>query len=213
MYVKIENNKPVEWPVYDFQIKSGLKNVSFPRGAKAESFAPYGYEPFVEEKKPVFDKRLYSVKEVEPEKGDSGEWFQKWGLEPLFSAEEMLVKEEQFKVEDAAERVLNERQAIKERRDKAISSGTTYNGMTIATDDLSQQRITGAALAATIDNTITVQWKLDNGTFVVLDAATVIAIAQAVRAHVQACFDREAELLTALNAGEEYDIEAGWPNA
>jgi hypothetical protein len=36
--------------------------------------------------------------------------------------------------------------------------------------------------------------------------------AQAVRTHVQACFDREAELLDAMMPGAAYDIEAGWPS-
>jgi hypothetical protein len=39
----------------------------------------------------------------------------------------------------------------------------------------------------------------------------VIAIAQAVRAHVQACFDREADLRDAIDAGEAPDIDTGWP--
>jgi len=104
-----------------------------------------------------------------------------------------------------------ERKRIKERRDKALVSGTTINGVTVATDDLSQQRITGAALAATVDNTTTIKWKLPDDTFVTLDATQIIGIAQGVRAHVQACFDREAELLAALNTGEDYDIDAGWP--
>jgi len=104
-----------------------------------------------------------------------------------------------------------ERKRIKERRDKALVSGTTVNGVSVATDDLSQQRITGAALAATVDNTTTVKWKLPDDTFVTLDATQIIGIAQGVRAHVQACFDREAELLAALEVGEAYDLEAGWP--
>jgi len=95
-----------------------------------------------------------------------------------------------------------ERKRIKEYRDNAIASGTLVNGILIATDDLSQQRITGAALAATVDNTTTVKWKLPDDTFVTLDATQIIGIAQAVRAHVQACFDREAELLAALEAGQ-----------
>jgi hypothetical protein len=100
---------------------------------------------------------------------------------------------------------------IKERRDKVIEAGTTVNGINIATDDVSQQRITGAALAATVDPSTTVRWKLPDDSFVTLDAAQVIAIAQAVRTHIQACFDREAELLEALNSGQSYDLNAGWP--
>ena len=104
-----------------------------------------------------------------------------------------------------------ERKRIKERRDKALVSGTTINGVSVATDDLSQQRITGAALAATVDNTTTIKWKLPDDTFITLDANQIIGIAQGVRAHVQACFNREAELLAAVEAGEVYDIDTGWP--
>lgn len=105
-----------------------------------------------------------------------------------------------------------ERKRIKERRDKALVAGTTVNGVTIATDDLSQQRITGAALAATVDASTIVKWKLPDDTFVTLDATQIIDIAQGVRTHIQACFDREAELLTALEAGQSYDIDSGWPS-
>ena len=103
------------------------------------------------------------------------------------------------------------RDAIKARRKQAMNSGMTVSGVPVHTDDQSQSRIMGAALAATIDPDTTVKWKVSDGGFVMLDAPTIIAIAQAVRAHVQACFDREAELLAALSAGDEYDIDAGWP--
>lgn len=110
----------------------------------------------------------------------------------------------------AAEAVDRERDRIKARRNLALATGTTVSGMPIATDDISQSRITGAALAVTLDPQTTIQWKTRSG-FVMLDATQVIAIAQAVRAHVQACFDREAELLAALEAEDAYDIETGWP--
>lgn len=84
-------------------------------------------------------------------------------------------------------------------------------GLPVQTDDLSQQRIVGVALAATVDPTTAVRWKVADGSFVTLDAPTIIAIAQAVRAHVQACFDREAELLDLIAAGETPDIDTGWP--
>lgn len=103
-----------------------------------------------------------------------------------------------------------ERARIKARRDIALHAGTVVAGIPIATDDTSQQRITGAALAASLDPNLTVQWKTSAG-FVALTATQVLAIAQAIRAHVQACFDREAALLAALEAEEAYDIETGWP--
>lgn len=104
-----------------------------------------------------------------------------------------------------------ERRRIKARRDEALVSGTLVAGVAVQTDDLSQQRIVGAALAASMDPQAEVNWKAADGTFVTLSAPQILAIAQGVRAHVQACFDREAELLSALDAGAPYDIEDGWP--
>lgn len=46
---------------------------------------------------------------------------------------------------------------IRMRRDRAIASGLRVSGLTIATDDLSQSRIMGAALSAMLDPDYTVQ--------------------------------------------------------
>lgn len=83
----------------------------------------------------------------------------------------------------------------------AETSGITLSGAVIRTDRESQALITGAALAASHDENYSVTWKAKNG-FVTLTAAQIIAVAQAVRAHVEACFDREAELQTAIEAAE-----------
>lgn len=88
------------------------------------------------------------------------------------------------------------REITQTRYDKE-TGGLTVDGVTIATDRESQSLLTGAALAATRDSGYACQWKTPNG-FVQLDAATIIKIADAVRAHVQACFDREAELLVEI---------------
>jgi len=104
-----------------------------------------------------------------------------------------------------------ERQRIKARRNRALGSGTWLYGVSIQTDDVSQQRITSAALAASLDPETTFNWKDSHGAFVTLSADQIIGIARAVRAHVQACFDREAELLRALEAGTAYDCDEGWP--
>ncbi|WP_152550714.1 DUF4376 domain-containing protein, partial [Synergistes jonesii] len=66
-------------------------------------------------------------------------------------------------------------------------SGITLSGAVIRTDRESQALITGAALAASHDENYSVTWKAKNG-FVTLTAAQIIAVAQAVRAHVEACF-------------------------
>lgn len=68
----------------------------------------------------------------------------------------------------------------------------------IRTDRESQGLITGAALKAIQDSTYTCKWKGIDG-FVELTAPQIIAVADSVRAHVQGCFDHEAELCTLID--------------
>ena len=84
---------------------------------------------------------------------------------------------------------------LAEARWQAEVSGV--NG--IRTDRESQALITGAALKAMQDSEYTCRWKTETG-FVELTAAQILAIADAVRAHVQGCFDRESELLVLVDA-------------
>lgn len=79
--------------------------------------------------------------------------------------------------------------------------GITFAGAAIRTDRESQALITGAALAASQDPEYSVVWKAEGG-FVALTAEQIIAAAQAVRAHVEACFAREAELSSAVDAAK-----------
>ena len=84
--------------------------------------------------------------------------------------------------------------------------------MPIDTGRDSQAPITGAAVSAMLDPGYSVRWKTAAG-FVVLDAQQIIGVATAARAHVQAAFNREAELLEALEAGTFTPemLEQGWP--
>lgn len=76
-------------------------------------------------------------------------------------------------------------------RYEAECAGITIQGVEIATDRDSQGLILGAVVQAQTTPDYIVQWKTKSG-FVTLTAEQIIAIATAVRAHVQACFDREA---------------------
>ena len=71
----------------------------------------------------------------------------------------------------------------------------------IKTDRESQALITGAALKAMQDSEYSCRWKTESG-FVELSALQISAVADAVRAHVQGCFDREAELLPLIEAAD-----------
>ena len=104
------------------------------------------------------------------------------------------------------------RDQIAARRYQAEIAGITINGMRVETDDRAKLLINGAALEAMLDADYAMQWKTIEG-FVELTGAQVIGVARAVRAHVQACFNREAELLAELEAGTLTDemLEQGWP--
>ena len=69
----------------------------------------------------------------------------------------------------------------------------------IRTDRESQALITGAVVKAMQDPNYTCNWKSIDG-FVTLNVSQIIAIADAVRAHVQSCFDHEAELIPLIEA-------------
>jgi len=197
MYARIENGSVQQFPYSLRRLEMDNPNTSFPSPIKEGTLASFGVYKVADVAAPeVTDTQVaYHTGNLV---GVDGQWQREWAIRDKTP-------------EELAEDTKQKKAAIKTRRDEAINAGTTVNGVTVATDDLSQQRITGAALAANIDNTTTVKWKLPDDTFVTLDATQIIGIAQGVRAHVQACFDREAELLAALEAGQSYDIDAGWP--
>ena len=81
----------------------------------------------------------------------------------------------------------------------------------LRTDRESQSMITGAALKAMQDDTYSCRWKTEAG-FVELTAPQILAIADAVRAHVQSCFDHEADLVALIDAAETMEAleEIAW---
>ena len=97
-------------------------------------------------------------------------------------------------------------------------SGTTMGGNPLATDRTTQAKLTAAYVKASADGTYAIaDWKSGPGTFSPLDAATIMAAADAVEAHVQACFSNEAALSASILAAtdmaalEAVDITTGWP--
>jgi len=94
------------------------------------------------------------------------------------------------------------------------TAGVTVSGAEIKTDRESQSLITGAALQATQDANYTTPWKCSNG-FMTLTAAQILAIAQAVRAHVEAAFAKEATVDTQIEAATtQAELDAVvWPES
>lgn len=114
---------------------------------------------------------------------------------------------------------------IKERRRASASlirkvkeqGGVAINGKPFPTDERTQGKLSGAALSAVIDPNYSVRWKFGDGSFLSLSASDLIEVAQAVRAHIQCCFDREKDLIDAINAAATFsdlaaiDLDGGWP--
>ncbi|MCO8313258.1 DUF4376 domain-containing protein [Pseudomonas mandelii] len=94
------------------------------------------------------------------------------------------------------------------------ASGISVEGLDIETTRDSQALIASTGLSAILDPEYRCNFKTLNG-FIEIGAAQILAIAKAVRAHVQACFDRELTLLRALEAGTYKDemLSDGWPEA
>ena len=93
---------------------------------------------------------------------------------------------------------------------------TIIGGLKVETDDRSKLLIVNAADRAREDPTYAVRWKVGPGTFINLDAPTLIAVEAEVFAYVQRCFAREAELSDLIDAAEDLTplasaVEAFWP--
>lgn len=87
--------------------------------------------------------------------------------------------------------------ALAAKRWEVETGGIVIGGMPVKTDEDTQRKIVGAYVQATRNPSMTVRWKVGPATFVTLDANTIIAIGDAVTAHIQAAFGRESELADA----------------
>jgi hypothetical protein len=101
---------------------------------------------------------------------------------------------------------------IAARRYQVETGGVTVEGIPVNTERDSQALLTGAAFAASLDPNYQIKWKAATG-FVELNRDQVIGLASEVRAFVQACFNREAELLGFVADGSitAEMLEEGWP--
>ena len=89
--------------------------------------------------------------------------------------------------------------------------GVSYLGKTIQTDRESRANWIGMLINAQSNANYTVAWKTSDGSFAEYDASEAIGAALAVSAHVQKCFDAEAEM-----AGQTFlsqtDVETAFEN-
>lgn len=109
---------------------------------------------------------------------------------------------------------LSPSQLIASERYRREGLGIVVGSMAIETSRDSQALIASTGIAAILDPEYRCNFKTLNG-FVEIGAEQILAIAKAVRAHVQACFDRELELLWTIEAGTYTDemLKEGWPDS
>lgn len=80
------------------------------------------------------------------------------------------------------------------------TGGITVAGIPIATDDRSKQMLLGARVAADADPEFETAWVGDDGQIYDVNAAQIIAISNAVLAHVAACFATYATVKAGIDA-------------
>lgn len=103
-------------------------------------------------------------------------------------------------------------QIIASERYRREGIGIVVGSMAIETSRDSQALIASTGLSAILDPEYRCNFKTLSG-FFEIGAEQILAIAKAVRSHVQACFDRELDLLRAVEAGTYKDemLAEGWP--
>ncbi|MEN5297536.1 DUF4376 domain-containing protein [Brucella sp. TWI559] len=84
--------------------------------------------------------------------------------------------------------------------------GIEVNGLFVATDDRSKMMISGARVAAESNLEFATQWKTATGDFLMVDAASIIAVSDAVLDHVARCFAVEAAITADLQSGADFSI-------
>lgn len=131
------------------------------------------------------------IEEGEPS-AVNGEWSRTWSLRAMTEQE-------------IVEHKGNLKMALKVVRSQYEMGGFDFNGMFIESDAKTEQRLIGARVKAESDPTYVIeQWKVGSQ-FVSLDAATIIAISDALSAHIAQSFSFEGAISAKIDAGEYWD--------
>jgi hypothetical protein len=86
------------------------------------------------------------------------------------------------------------------RYDVEVGGIGDVNGISIRTDRFTVERIYQARFLASADPSFTTEWKLGDGSFITVDATSIIGISDAITLHIQASFSREKTINTSIDA-------------
>jgi hypothetical protein len=221
MYAKITNGLVEQFPYSVAKLKRDNPNTSYPKNMNAGQLASVGVYPVIGRSAPdtgPYEVAYHTGQAVQV----NGEWQREWAIKDMFAnttdgdGVTTTKAEHEAAFFDAAKAAkLAELATI---RWNAEESGTTFGGNPLATDRTTQAKLTaGYAKAVNDPDFVIASWKFAAGVFGSLDATTIIAAANAVEAHIQACFTNEAALsanvLSAVDfaALEAVDLTVGWP--
>ncbi len=104
----------------------------------------------------------------------------------------------------------NKKYALAAARYAKEVGGITISNVPIQTDRESRANLMGARILAKEDSNYSLTWKIEGG-FVTLNAAQIIAIADAVAVHVKRCFEAEAEVYADIENVD--DVESAFEDA
>jgi len=83
------------------------------------------------------------------------------------------------------------------------AAGVDLNGFRLETDEKSRSVLTAAYVRARESPDYTIpNWKIADGVYVTLDAATILAAGTAVSNHIQSCFDKNRAIDDLILSGE-----------
>ena len=211
------------YPVGEKFIRDTNPTVSFPEVFDNATALEFGYEVVYQVPVPT-TKRWQMVRELAPVKSDKGFWEQKFEVVDMPFNAVMDSNGNEIKSSDQVQHdYLNLwkeelKKTVTDRRYSVETSGITLpNGVKIKTDRESQAQLSSAYSSLKNGLITDTQWKGDNGEWVLVTLTEIEPIAQAVAAHVRACFAAEKQhfesidAITTFEGLDQYNTNTGWP--
>lgn len=202
MLVKANGAQIVQYPYTLGDLRRANPRTSFP--GKPDNLASFGVFSVADVEQPAFNAATHvATRNAQPTLAN-GVWSLGWTVRAKTAEEQQAARLAK----------LAELGAIRFAKEEG---GTVFNGAPLATDRVTQTKLTAAYVKATANpDYVIADWKFAPGVFGTLNAATIIAAANAVEAHIQACFTRESELTAAILAANPEQLDAinlnlGWP--
>lgn len=89
MFVKLENNVPVKWPVPEYELRQSVPNSSLPEVISDSIASELGYAPFVFCGYPAeYDSEWQDIEEVVPILKEDGNYHQSYEITDKYAPEE-----------------------------------------------------------------------------------------------------------------------------